>query len=72
MATITKEMAQGAKNKLQSATWPSQAALGLTKVGEDYAIKVNLTDPTDVSALPQCVDGVAVVYEVVGKIQTQQ
>lgn len=72
MTTITKEMAQNAKSKLQSNTWPSQAALGLTKVGADYAVKVNLSEPTDTTVLPQALDGVAVVYDMVGKVQAQQ
>lgn len=70
--TITKEMAQDAKRKLKNNGWPSQVALGLTKVGDDYAVKVNLAQATDTSILPQSVDGVAVVYEVVGTMQAQQ
>lgn len=45
------------------------SGLGITQVGDDYAVKVNLasTPPPGV-ALPHEVDGVPVVFEVVGPI----
>jgi hypothetical protein len=47
----------------------SVAGVGLTKVGDSYAVKVNLADQPAASAqLPKTIDGVSVVYEVVGRI----
>lgn len=46
--------------------------IGITWVGEDYAIKLNLDSaPPDDVALPRDVDGVPVVVEVVGPLSPQ-
>lgn len=43
--------------------------LGLTQVGDDYAVKVNLEDPLRPGLeLPESIDGVALVVEHVGRI----
>jgi hypothetical protein len=45
------------------------AGVGLTKVGNSYAVKVNLPKSRGIAdQLPDSVDGVPVVYEVVGRI----
>lgn len=42
---------------------------GLTKVDGSYAVKVNLREATPaMAALPTMIDGVKVIYEVVGTI----
>lgn len=53
----------------------SVVGAGLTKIGDSYAVKVNLRDcvgsPDQLTAqeqLPRSVDGVKVVYEVVGPV----
>lgn len=44
--------------------------VGITQVGEDYAVKVNLAEPPGEGvSLPDQLDGVPVVVEVVGRIQ---
>ena len=43
--------------------------VGLTKVGNSYAVKVNLAEqPTAGALLPKLIEGVPIVYEVVGRI----
>ena len=42
--------------------------VGLTKIGDSYAIKVNLRHPLAQADLPQTIDGVRVIYEVVGPV----
>jgi hypothetical protein len=43
--------------------------VGLTKIGDSYAVKVNLAEPPRAEALlPDLIDGVPIVYEVVGQI----
>jgi hypothetical protein len=43
--------------------------IGIGAVGSDPALKVNLRGPVDVSALPDVIDGVKVIYDVVGTIR---
>jgi hypothetical protein len=46
--------------------------VGITQVGADYAVKVNLTEPpAEGTDLPREVNGVPVVIEVVGHIVKQ-
>jgi hypothetical protein len=42
--------------------------VGLTKVGNSYAVKVNFRQSQANAAPPDSVDGVPVVYEVAGRI----
>jgi hypothetical protein len=45
-------------------------AVGITRVGDDYAVKVNLSEPADPGMqLPAEIDGVRVCVEVTGKIR---
>lgn len=45
------------------------AGVGLTRVGDSYAVKILLAETAPAAAeLPDSVDGVPVVYEVVGRI----
>lgn len=46
--------------------------VGLIRIGESYAIKINLRDHVPETAdLPKTVDGVKVVYDVIGPISLQ-
>jgi hypothetical protein len=48
------------------------AGVGLAKVGNSYAVKVNFREPQAMERqLPRSVDGVPVIYEVVGRIASR-
>jgi hypothetical protein len=65
----TLEDARTAKEKARGL-FPSDAGLGITKIGSDYAVKVNLSSPvSDLDNLPTSIDGVPVQVEVVGQIK---
>jgi hypothetical protein len=68
---ITLEQARAAKKSAKAllAALPGVVGLGITKIGDDYALKVNLGAalPSGVCA-PERIDGVPVQVEVVGKI----
>lgn len=68
---ITLEQARAAKEsaKAQLADLPGVVGVGITKLGADYALKVNLDAPlpSGVSA-PEHIGNVPVCVEVVGRI----
>ena len=68
---ITLEQARAAKESAKAllAALPGVVGVGITKVGEDYALKVNLREPlpAGVSA-PERIGDVPVSVEVVGRI----
>ena len=68
---ISLEQARAAKEsaKVLLTALPGVVGVGITKVGEDYALKVNLRAPlpTGVSA-PERIGDVPVKVEVVGRI----
>jgi len=68
---ISLEQARAAKEsaKVLLAALPGVVGVGITKVGEDYALKVNLREPlpAGVSA-PERIGDVPVKLEVVGRI----
>jgi hypothetical protein len=68
---ITLEQARDAKESAKSllADLPGVVGVGITKIGADYALKVNLRAPlpTGVSA-PKHISDVPVCVEVVGRI----
>ena len=68
---ITLEQARAAKESAKAllASLPGVVGIGITKIGDDYALKVNLNAPlpTDASA-PEHIGGVPVLVEVVGRI----
>ena len=71
MATSIEE-ARRAKPKAAQAAKACAAVVGvgLTKIGASYALKVNLREAAPADArLPRTVDGVRVLYEVVGPIR---
>ena len=43
--------------------------IGVTRQGKGYAAKVNLGSAVDLAALPRTVNGVPVIFEVVGSIR---
>jgi tartrate dehydratase alpha subunit/fumarate hydratase class I-like protein len=46
--------------------------IGIGLSGSEAALKVNLkTAPKDRSVLPTCIDGVPVIYRIVGRIRRQ-
>lgn len=67
----TLEQARQTKAKAVTAASACAAVVGvgLTRIGDSYAVKVNLRERTaSVAELPDCIDGVRVVYEVVGPV----
>ena len=68
---ITIEQARAAKESAKAllASLPGVVGVGITKIGDDYALKVNLNAPlpADASA-PDLIGGVPVLVEVVGRI----
>jgi hypothetical protein len=70
MPSITIDAARAAKAhaKQRLAGVPGMVGLGLTRQGDGYALKVNLQAPVK-TALPKEVDGVPLVFEVVGTIK---
>jgi hypothetical protein len=69
--SITLEQARSAKESAKAvlAALPGVVGVGITKIGEDYALKVNLRAPlpAGVSA-PKRIGDVPVCVEVVGSI----
>lgn len=45
--------------------------VGITRVGDGYAVKVNLSEPAGPGDLPAEIDGVRVCVEVTGKIRAR-
>jgi hypothetical protein len=71
MAKTSLDEARRAKTKTGHAVRQigRVAGIGVTKIGGSYAVKVNLASPPEPNvALPNSVDGVRVIYEVVGRI----
>jgi hypothetical protein len=66
---ISIEAARAAKERARLALSdvPGVVGIGLTLRGESYAVKVNLAQPAT-RELPIGIDGVDIVYEVVGRI----
>lgn len=72
---VTREQARAAKDaaKTELAEVPGVVGIGLTKVGRDYALKVNLRAalPGGVR-VPSRIAGVPVQVEVVGEIRKRR
>ena len=69
--TISLEQARAAKASAGAvlADLPGVVGVGITKVGEDYALKVNLRAPLPAGVtVPDRIDDVPVRVEVVGRI----
>jgi len=68
----TLEEARAAKDKAKQL-FTSNVGVGITRVNDGYAVKVNLPDPlVDQENIPTAIDGVPVQFEVVGQIRKQQ
>ena len=72
--SVTFEEALAAKERAKAklAAWFSIInGIGLTKVGEDWAVSVNLTRPPPANnKLPDQIDGVRLVVEVFGVVRS--
>lgn len=69
--SISLEQARKTKTKAKAAAAACApvVGVGLTRIGDSYAVKVNLRERAMASAdLPERIDGVQVVYEVVGAV----
>lgn len=69
--TTSIEQARLAKPKARATVEAcgSVVGVGLTKIGDSYAVKVNLREQVRrPGALPDSIDGVRIVYEVVGSV----
>jgi hypothetical protein len=72
MPSISLEQARAAKKeacrrfrKLRSVT-----GVGITRVGDSYAIKLNLSELIEPGVVPPDIDGVPICVEVTGTITT--
>ena len=68
------DLARAAKDRAKTvlSKVPGVVGLGLTKVDDQYAVKVNLEAALPKSlTVPNNIDGVPVMYEVVGRIKAQ-
>ncbi len=68
---VTIERARAAKAQLlgQLADLRQVNGVGLVRLGQGYAVKINLSEPLeDEKAMPLEVDGVPVVVDLVGRI----
>ena len=66
------EVARRAKRKAVEAVKPQAAVVGvgLARLGGSYVVKVNLREAAPAGAnLPETIDGVTIVYEVVGPLR---
>ena len=75
MAHISLDKARAAKKvaqaRLEAAGQP--AAVGITRIDGEYAVKVNVTTGHDTdSSVPAKIDGVPVLVEVVGTIRKRR
>lgn len=74
MAASTLEEARAAKDRVRKlcARKADVAGVGITRVGDGFGVKVNLTTaPAEGVELPKVVDGVPIKVEVVGPIRKQ-
>jgi hypothetical protein len=64
--------ARAAKKKAQTqfGAWPQVIALGITRTGTEYAVKISLNEPLPLSRrIPSSIDGVPIVVQVTGPIR---
>ncbi len=72
MTGVNIEQARAAKEKAkqQLSGNPLIVGIGLTRIGGDYAVKINVAAaPSDAPRVPDSIDGVPVRCEVVGKLK---
>jgi hypothetical protein len=71
METVSIERARAAKElaKARLAGVSGVVGIGLTKIGNSYGIKINLSQPPEnPAAIPDVIEGVPVCWEIVGRI----
>jgi hypothetical protein len=71
MTRITLQKARAAKATLlkQFRRLPNVTGIGIAKVGADYAVKINLSEPmAEGTRLPAEIEGVPITIEVTGAI----
>ena len=73
MSTTSLTKARAAKKRAvaEFSHLTCVTGVGITRVGEDYAVKVNVSEAIDPGELPAEIDGVRVCVEVTGKIRTR-
>jgi hypothetical protein len=72
MSRITLDRARAAKAAAQRTfeRLGTVVGVGVTRVGDDYAVKINLSEPLEPGvACPTHVDGVPICIEVIGTIR---
>ena len=67
--SLTKARAAKKRAVVEFSHLTCVTGVGITRVGEDYAVKVNVSEPVDPGQLPAEIDGVRVCVEVTGKIR---
>jgi hypothetical protein len=67
-ATLEQARAAKAKATVQLAKLPV-VGVGITRIGDGYGLKVNLSESVAVDAIPEHVNGVPIKMEVVGEIR---
>ncbi|HTV01683.1 MAG TPA: hypothetical protein VMF13_14145 [Luteitalea sp.] len=75
MAHVSLDQARAAKKQTQARLEAQgrSAAVGITRVDGEYAVKVNFPTPHEAAAaIPREVDGVTVQVEVVGAIRKRR
>jgi hypothetical protein len=67
---VSRDQARAAKLSVKALdVLPADAGVGITKLGADYAVKVNLREPLPKGvSLPEKVDSVSLCVEIVGVI----
>ena len=73
-ATRQLEAARAVKERAKEifSRYGSVNGIGLTRLGECYAVKVNFeSEPLDRASLPQNIEGVPVVIQVIGPLHKQ-
>ena len=72
MPRVTLEQARAAKPAALAAfeRLADVLGIGITRIGDDYALKINLREaPSSTADLPSQIDGVPVRVEIVGTIR---
>jgi hypothetical protein len=65
------DKARAAKDKAKEL-FTSNVGVGITKIADGYAVKVNLRNPIPSDkSVPTSIDGVPIQFEVVGEIHKQ-
>ena len=71
MTSLSKARAAKKRAVLEFSHLACVTGVGVTRVGDDYAVKVNVSEPVDPGKLPTQIDGVRVCVEVTGKIRAR-